>query len=232
MKLIEELKLYKDAERAKSSERFFKTGPGEYGEGDKFWGVKVPDLRRVAKKFYRDCPVAEAFELLKNEVHEVRLTALFVLVYKFEKVAQAEREKIAKLYLENARRVNNWDLVDSSAPHILGQYLLERVDERKVLYDLVVSEDLWERRIAVLATFRLINHGDFADFLRLAETLLEDEHDLIHKAVGWGLREVGKRDMAVLESFLEKNIEGMPRTMLRYAIEKMGEVKRKAYLKR
>lgn len=232
MKLIEELKLYKDAERAKSSERFFKTGPGEYGEGDKFWGVKVPDLRRVAKKFYRDCPVAVAFELLKNEVHEVRLTALFVLVYKFEKAALAEREKIAKLYLENARRVNNWDLVDSSAPHILGQYLLERVDERKVLYDLVVSEDLWERRIAVLATFRLINHGDFADFLRLAETLLEDEHDLIHKAVGWGLREVGKRDMAVLESFLEKNIEGMPRTMLRYAIEKMEEVKRKAYLKR
>lgn len=231
MNIKDDLKSLADPERAKNSMWFFKTGKGEYGEGDKFIGVKVPDQRKIAKKYYKEVSVEDAFDLLKSEIHEHRLTALFVLVYKFEKASEAERVKVAKLYLKNAKWVNNWDLVDSSAPYIVGQYLADHAEERKILYEFASSKNIWKRRIAVLAAFRFIANCDFEDFLKIAKILLRDSHDLIHKAVGWGLREVGKRDSKVEEDFLDNHYKDMPRTMLRYAIEKFNEEKRQSYLK-
>lgn len=231
MSIKADLKSLAEEERAKSSLRFFKTGKGEYGEGDQFIGVKVPDQRKVAKRYYKTTSMEEVGELLESKIHEHRLTALLVLVYKFEKASKTEQAEIAKFYLKNAKRVNNWDLVDSSAPQIVGGYLTDEVEERKILYKFAESKNLWERRIAVLATFRFISQGDFEDFLKISEILLKDAHDLIHKAVGWGLREVGKRDFMAEEKFLDRYYKVMPRTMLRYAIEKFDEEKRQSYLK-
>jgi 3-methyladenine DNA glycosylase AlkD len=216
-----------DPEKAKILSRFFKTGKGEYGEGDIFLGIKVPELRKIAKK-YGDLRLKETGRLLSSVIHEERLAALLILIGKFRKAGAAGRKEIVDLYLDSTGYVNNWDLVDISAPHILGEYLLHK--DRSVLDKLAVSDSLWERRIAVITTFAFIRRNDFGDTLRIAGRLLSDRHDLIHKAVGWMLREVGKRDLKAEEDFLGAHFGKMPRTMLRYAIERFGEEKRRAYL--
>ena len=217
-----------DPDQAKKLQGFFKTGSGEYGEGDIFLGVRVPEQRRIAKK-HRDISLEETIELLQSSIHEHRLTSLFILVDKFSKGDEETREKIVELYLANTRFVNNWDLVDSSAHKILGEWLLDK--PRDILYQLAESEMLWERRISMISTFPFIRKGDLVDAVALAKRLLHDEHDLIHKASGWMLREVGKKDIDLLYSFLDKYSVEMPRTMLRYSIEKLPEEQRKHYLK-
>jgi 3-methyladenine DNA glycosylase AlkD len=207
--------------------RFFKCGPGDYGEGDAFLGVMVPPLRALSNK-YKSIAVAEAVALLQSKWHEVRLLALMILVHQYERGDDAQREAIYRAYLANTNRINNWDLVDCSAHKIVGAHLRER--DRSKLIALAKSESLWERRIAIIATLDFIRADDFADTLRIAEALLGDRHDLIHKAVGWMLREVGKRDQAVLERFLSKHARVMPRTMLRYAIERFPPELRARYM--
>jgi 3-methyladenine DNA glycosylase AlkD len=226
--LRQELETLADPEIARHSQRFFKSGPGEYGEGDRFRGIRVPVLRKLARR-YREISLGEIESLLHSPYHEDRLAALLLLVQAFNRGDEPTRQRIYEMYLQNTAYVNNWDLVDSSAEHIVGAYLRDR--DREPLYHLSRSGSLWERRIAILATFHFIRRGDFEDTLRLAQLLLTDPEDLIHKAVGWMLREVGNRDMAVEESFLLKHYRNMPRTMLRYAIEKFPEPKRQAYLK-
>jgi len=207
--------------------RFFKCGPGEYGEGDAFLGVMVPPLRGLSKK-YQSIEVPEAVALLQSKWHEVRLLALMILVHKYERGDEPEREAIYRAYLANTNRINNWDLVDCSAHKIVGAHLRDR--DRSPLHALAKSESLWERRIAIIATLDYIRQDDFRDTLRIAEILLTDHHDLIHKASGWMLREVGKRDQAVLERFLRKHSRDMPRTMLRYAIERFPAEVRAKYM--
>ena len=217
-----------DPDQAKKLQGFFKTGSGEYGEGDIFLGVRVPEQRRIAKK-HRDISLEDTIELLQSSIHEHRLTSLFILVDKFSKGDEETREKIVELYLANTRFVNNWDLVDSSAHKILGEWLLDK--PRDILYQLAESEMLWERRISMISTFPFIRKGDLVDAVALPKKLLHDEHDLIHKASGWMLREVGKKDITLLYSFLDEYSVEMPRTMLRYSIEKLPEEQRKHYLK-
>jgi 3-methyladenine DNA glycosylase AlkD len=216
-------------------QRFFKTGAGQYGEGDVFIGVRVPQARAVAKRF-GDLSLGEIEELLGSEVHEHRLAALFILNARFAAVSRPktrdedERERIAASYLAAVRsgRVNNWDLVDSSAPYVLGEYLFDR--PRDLLFDLAESESLWERRVAVLATFAFLLRGDAATTLELAERMLGDREDLVHKAVGWMLRETGKRvEPALLTGFLDAHAPRMPRTMLSYATEHLGSAARAEY---
>lgn len=213
--------------RAKSSLWFFKTGPGEYGAHDRFLGVTVPQQRAIAKK-YRDLPLAATIRLLRDPYHECRLTALFILVHQYTRGEEKAKQKIVAAYLQNTRYVNNWDLVDSSASYILGMHLLQR--SRTILTKLAKSKNLWERRIAIIATMALIDHDEYADTIRLANMLLHDEHDLIHKAVGWMLREVGNRDVSVLRSFLRQHAKTMPRTMLRYAIEHLPPAERQRWM--
>jgi len=208
---------------------FFKTGKGEYAEGDVFLGIAVPETRKVAKNF-TGLGLKELEKSLHSKFHEERLAALLILAEKFRNASEKERKRIFDFYLENARFVNNWDLVDLSAPKIAGEFLLDK--NRAVLYRLAKSKLIWERRIAVLSTFAFLRDSDFNDCIAIAELLLEDRHDLIHKAVGWMLREVGKKDMKVLENFLEMHWKGMPRTMLRYSIEKFPEKERKKWLSR
>jgi len=215
-------------EIAEHSLRFFKTGPGEYGEGDVFLGIRVPVTRKVARKF-RQLPLEQVLQLLKSKFHEERLLALFMLVAFFKKGDDKEQKNIYDAYLGHTATINNWDLVDGSAHQIVGGYLFER--DRKRLYQLAKSKSLWERRISMIATYTFIKKDDFEDTLKLSEILLTDEEDLMHKAVGWMLREVGKKDIEVEERFLRKYYKKMPRTMLRYAIEKFEEGKRQAYLK-
>ena len=232
MPLVEFKKEYKELAnpaQAKILQGFFKTGPGQYGEGDIFLGIKVPVLRQAIKKYY-DLDFKDLHELLKSRIHEYRLSAVFILVKLFEKSNEAGREKIYNFYLKNSKNINNWDLVDLSAPNIVGQYLLAK--NRKILYTLIKSKNLWKRRIAVLATFAMIRKKDFKDVLKIAERLLKDEHDLIHKAVGWMLRETGKRDVKILKKFLNKHCQKMPRLMLRYALEKFSAEEKKKYLAR
>jgi 3-methyladenine DNA glycosylase AlkD len=215
-------------ERAAASRRYFKTGPGEYGEGDVFVGLAVPQIRALAKEFAA-LPFSEARALLDSPVHEERLLALLVLVRQFARGDDETRRAIYELYLGSTARINNWDLVDSSAEHIVGRFI--DGGDRSVLDRLARSSSLWERRIAILATMHFIKQGEFGETLRLAEMLLDDEEDLIHKGVGWMLREVGNRDRERLERFLRVHYRRMPRTMLRYAIEKFPEDDRKAYLR-
>jgi 3-methyladenine DNA glycosylase AlkD len=222
------LRRFATKEKAAVLQRFFKTGPGQYGEGDKFLGVMVPNIRLVVKE-YGDAPLPEVKKLICSAWHEERVLALLILVDQFERGDDALRKKIYQIYLKNTRYINNWDLVDLSAPKIVGPYL--DGDSRALLYRLVRSKNLWERRIAILATFPYIRKSDFADALSLSEKLLSDDEDLMHKAVGWMLREVGKKNTAVLEGFLKKHHRKMPRTALRYAIERFPEAKRKKYLK-
>ena len=213
-------------ERAEISMRFFKTGPGEYGEGDLFIGVRVPDARKVAKRAL-DLPLCDVEHFLSSEIHEERLLALLILVTQFEKELHP-RKQIYDFYLANTSQINNWDLVDLSAPQIVGGYLDTR--SRKPLYRLAKSKSLWERRISIVATHHFIRQGDFDDTLKIAELLLQDQQDLIHKAVGWMLREVGKREISPLKDFLAEYCQVMPRTMLRYAIERFSAKERQRYL--
>ena len=217
-----------DKERAKNSQWFFKTGPGEYGEGDRFLGIKVPELRKLAKE-YQAISLTEVTHILYSPIHEERLLALFILVRAYAKGDERFKETIYQLYLDNTQYINNWDLVDTSAEHIVGAFLNEK--SKKPLYELARSSDLWERRIAIMATFHFIKGGEFTETIKIARMLLSDKEDLIHKAVGWMLREVGKRHLATEEDFLKEHYKKMPRTMLRYAIEKFPEVKRQRYLK-
>jgi 3-methyladenine DNA glycosylase AlkD len=214
-------------ERAKHSLRFFRTGPGEYGEGDKFLGLTVPEMRAIAKR-YRDLGHEDVLKLLQSEWHEDRVVALLLLVEGYHRGDDSRRQKIHGDYLANTRRINNWDLVDMSAGQLVGRHL--DATEISLLEKLARSKDLWERRIAIVSTFHFIKQRELAPTLRIAEMLLEDSHDLIHKAVGWMLREVGKKDRKALDAFLAKHYREMPRTMLRYAIERHPESTRKRYL--
>ena len=212
---------------AAHSKGYFKTGPGDYGEGDEFLGLRVPTIRALVKK-YRELDYTDAVRLLKSEWHEERLLGVLLLVSSYERGNEKQKERIHRAYLRNARRVNNWDLVDSSAPQIVGAHLTPR--NVALLVDLAKSRNLWERRIAMIATQHFIRNKEFRPTLIIAELLIHDPADLIHKAVGWMLREVGNRDRAVLDSFLSKHYHHMPRTMLRYAIERHPDKQRKAYL--
>ncbi len=215
--------------KTKDLQRFFKTGKGEYGEGDIFIGVTVPAQRKIARRYYKSVPLDTLIALLQDPRHECRLTALFMLRLCYEKEkAAGEREKLVQIYLSNLDYVNNWDLVDSSAPYILGHYLYDKSAD--LLFELAATEDLWRQRVAVLATAYFIRQGRYEETLALAELLLEHPHDLIHKAVGWMLREVGNRDLASELQFLKKHHQRMPRTMLRYAIEKFEPALRKKIL--
>lgn len=221
------LKAKATRERAKGAASYFKTGKGEYGEGDIFFGVTVPDQRKIAKE-HSQITLPELKLLLQNKVHECRLTALFILRHQYRKADQASRKKIAAFFLKNKKHVNNWDLVDSSAPYILGDFLIN--GSRSVLYKLAYSKNIWDKRMAIITTSAFIRRNEFDDTLKIAHILLHDPHDLIHKAVGWMLREAGDRSIATLRNFLDKNAATMPRTMLRYAIEKLPPMERKKYL--
>jgi len=213
---------------AEHSQRFFKTGKGEYGEGDIFLGIRVPLLRRLVKK-YGGISIAEVRKLLHSKFHEERLLAVLMLVQLFKSADESVQKQVYDLYLENTEFINNWDIVDISASNIVGAHFYEK--DKAPLYDLVQSKNLWERRIAIIATFYFIRQNEFDDTLKLAEILLNDKEDLIHKAVGWMLREVGKREIEFEEEFLQEHYKIMPRTMLRYAIEKFPETSRKMYLR-
>ena len=226
--LRKEIKTVSNPDKAKFLQRFFKTGKGEYAEGDVFLGIVVPVQRQIAKK-YTELSFDDLEKLITSKYHEERLIALLILVERFKKASEDEKDKIIKFYLKNRKGINNWDLVDLSAPKILGEYLLNK--DRKILFRFAKSKDLWEKRIAVLSTFTFIKNNDFNDALKIYEILVNDKHDLIHKAIGWMLRELGKIDLKTEENFLNKYYKSMPRTMLRYAIEKFPEKKRKAYLK-
>jgi len=229
IELKKELLRLADKKQAKLLQGFFKTGPGQYGEGDIFIGLKVPTQRKVCKKF-KDLPLDDLQDMLDSKIHEYRLSALFILVDRYKKADEKLKKEIFDFYLKNTKNINNWDLVDLSAPNIVGGYLLDK--PKDILYKLVVSHNLWDKRIAVLSTFMFIKYDRFEDSLKISEILLNDKHDLIHKAVGWMLREIGKRDQEVEESFLKKHHKIMPRTMLRYSTEKFDEEKRKFYLRK
>lgn len=227
MTVQQELQRLGNREKAALLSRYFKTGKGEYGEGDVFLGLTVPQQRVIAKK-YRDLPLSDVEDLLHNNIHEYRLTALLILCAKYKKASAIEQKKIVDIYVRNTKHINNWDLVDLSSHVILGLYLIDK--PRDMLYTFVRSSDVWRKRIAVITTFAFIRNNDFGDSFALAEILLNDSHDLIHKAVGWILREVGKRDLGAEEAFLQRHYRIMPRTMLRYAVEKFSPAKRAQYL--
>lgn len=218
-------------ERAAASQRYFKTGKGQYGEGDVFIGLNNLDQRKIAKKYWKDLPLGDVQKLLDSKIHEYRQTALFILCekYRHAKKDLLKKRQIYEFYLKNTSRINNWDLVDCSAPYIVGDFALG--EGALTIRFLAQSNNIWERRIAILSTFPFIKNRNFGESLFIADALMNDEHDLIHKAVGWMLREIGKKNMQVLELFLAPRYKKMPRTMLRYAIEKFPEEKRKKYLK-
>ena len=226
--ILLQLKNQADPSIAEHAQRFFKTAPGQYGHGDLFLGLRVPALRKKAKTL-QTLPLSEIKHLLYSEYHEVRLFSLFILVLQYSKSTKKEKEKIYIFYLENIDKINNWDLVDSSAHYIVGPWLKEK--PRDILFSLAHSEKLWSRRIAIISTFHFIKNNDFKDTFELSNILLTDTEDLIHKAVGWMLREVGKRNTIQLEHYLSTRYKSMPRTMLRYSIEKFPEKTRQAYLK-
>ncbi|HEU5234573.1 MAG TPA: DNA alkylation repair protein [Terriglobales bacterium] len=217
-----------DAKRAKNLAWFFKTGKGEYGEGDQFCGITVPALRKIASR-YRDLKLSDMKKLLGSAIHEHRLAALLILVEQYKRADASARGNIFDFYLANTRCINNWDLVDASARDVVGEHLASR--SRKILYTLAKSADLWERRIAIIATHAFIRRGDLTDAFNISELLLGDKHDLIHKAVGWMLREAGKQSEPQLVRFLKTHYSAMARTTLRYAIERMPETVRKRYLR-
>jgi 3-methyladenine DNA glycosylase AlkD len=226
---LRDLRAAGKADDAVFLQRFFKTGPGEYGAGDVFLGIRAPQSRAIAKK-YRDLPLSELKKLLLAKEHEARLVALIILTLQYPKADERQQESIFGFYLANSKYINNWDLVDVSAPHVVGAHLFG--GNTSVLDELAESDLLWDRRIAIIATQYFIRKGEFSATLRIARKLLRDEHDLIHKAVGWMLREVGNRDRSVLVAFLDKHHRTMPRTMLRYAIEKFDASVRSSYLAR
>ena len=217
-----------DKQKATILQGFFKTGQGGYGKGDIFIGVRVPEIRKLAEK-YQDISTTDVQKLLKSPLHEERLLALILLVIKYSKGNDVVKKRIYKLYLKNTRHINNWDLVDLTAEKIVGDYLTDK--SKEPLYKLAKSNSLWERRISIMATFHFIKQNNFVQTLIVAEMLLKDKEDLIHKAVGWMLREIGKRHLSTEEKFLNEHSQEMPRTMLRYAIERFPESKRQGYLK-
>lgn len=227
--LKNELRILADFEKANLLQRFFKTGKGQYGEGDIFLGVIVPNTRKVARKNL-DLNLLEIKKILYSKIHEERLCALLILVDKFAMANLAEKKKIFDFYIKNSKQINNWDLVDLSSHKIVGEYLLDK--PRNILYKLARSKNLWQKRIAIISTFAFIRDGQYKDYLKIAEILMKDKHDLIHKAVGWMLREVGKKSANVEKAFLKKFSKKMPRTMLRYAIEKFPEDERREYLRK
>ncbi len=214
--------------KAKVLQSFFKTGPGGYAQGDIFWGITVPKIREIAKQFL-ELGKDDILELLKSKIHEQRLLALLILVEQFKKADKKQKSQIFKRYINNTKYINNWDLVDLTAPKIVGAFLFR--EQRDTLYKFALSNNLWQKRISIVATYYFIKQNDFKDTFKIAEILLNDKHDLIHKAVGWMIREVGKQDISKEEAFLKKHYKKMPRTMLRYAIEKFPENKRLMYLK-
>jgi 3-methyladenine DNA glycosylase AlkD len=228
--LINELKSLANENQARIYQRFFKTGKGEYGEGDIFLGIKTPAQKEIAKKYIL-LPVEDLQKLLDSKIHEHRAVALSILMHKYKKSRKnpVEKMRIFQFYLKNTRRINNWDLVDMSAPGIVGDFSVKEGND--MIRYLAKSENLWEKRIAIISTLAFIRNRNFGETLAVAGILLNDKHDLIHKAVGWMLREVGKRNLEVLELFLKTRYKSMPRTMLRYAIEKFEEDKRQMYLK-
>jgi 3-methyladenine DNA glycosylase AlkD len=226
--VINALKSLATEERRKVNEWFFKTGKGEYGYGDIFLGVTMPDIRRIAKKFSQEISLQELTELIRNPIHEVRLCALIILVNKYKK---ENSDKIYQYYMDHLTAINNWDLVDSSAPYIVGDYLYKHPEKSKILIDFSHSENLWVRRISIVSTFTFIKNNEFNTTLEIAKLLLNDNHDLIHKALGWMLREIYKRDERIIKRFLRQNYAQIPRTTLRYAIERMDKEERLLYLK-
>jgi len=226
--LKKEILSHANPEKARLLQRFFKTGKGQYGEGDRFFGITVPIQRKIAKQ-YKTLPLKEIEILLQDPIHECRLIALFILTAQFSKAEAEKQKKIFDLYVKNTKFINNWDLVDLSAPYIIGPF--RRYKNKSILIKFAHSKNLWERRISVLATFDYIKMSHFHTALRISKILIQDKHDLIHKAVGWMLREIGKRDQKQEELFLKKYYTIMPRTMLRYAIERFSEEKRQRYLK-
>ena len=226
--VINALKTLATEERRKVNEWFFKTGKGEYGYGDIFLGVTMPDIRRIAKKFSQEISLQELTELIRNPIHEVRLCALIILVNKYKK---ENSDKIYQYYMDHLTAINNWDLVDSSAPYIVGDYLYKHPEKSKILIDFSHSENLWVRRISIVSTFTFIKNNEFNTTLEIAKLLLNDNHDLIHKALGWMLREIYKRDERIIKRFLRQNYAQIPRTTLRYAIERMDKEEKLLYLK-
>ena len=226
--VINALKTLATEDRRKTNEWFFKTGKGEYGYGDIFLGVTMPDIRRIAKKFSQEISLQKLTELIRSPIHEVRLCALIILVNKYKK---EDSDKIYQYYLKHLNSVNNWDLVDTSAPHIVGDYLYKNPEKSMILLEFSHSENLWVRRISIVSTFAFIKNNEFNKTLEIAKLLLNDDQDLIHKAVGWMLREIYKRDERLIKRFLRQNYAQIPRTTLRYAIERMDKEERLLYLK-
>ena len=227
--LKKELKDYSSPEKAEIYVRFFKTGKGEYGEGDVFLGLTVPEQRKLAQK-YVDLKFNDIKELLHSKYHEHRLTGLLILVYKYEKASDKEKQKIIDFYLKHKHRGNNWDLIDCVAYKLLGKHIIDK--DKSILYELAKSESIWDKRIAIITTFEFIRNKRFDDTIKISEILLNDKHDLIQKAVGWMLREMGKRDGRELIKFLDKHYRKMPRTMLRYAVERLSKEKKDFYMKK
>lgn len=223
----------RDPDKAKILQGFFKTDKGQYGEGDIFLGLKVPQTRKIVAKFWQETSLDGIGELLKSKIHEHRLGALLILVKKYEQAQdQKAKEEIVDFYLQHLECANNWDLIDLSAPKILGNFLLEKnKSERQILYELVKSKNLWRQRAAIVGTYALIKNGQLEDTLEISKLLLSHQHDLIHKAVGWMLRELGKKDQKVLEKFLSDHYQQIPRTTLRYAIERFDEKLRLSFLR-
>jgi len=229
MKASDEIRKLANEEIAKHSLRFFKTGKGEYGYSDIFLGVRAPKIRLIAKK-YIDISIVDMKILIQSKYHEERFLGLIILVNKYSKTKDKKtKNQLYKIYISSFKYINNWDLVDVTCPHVIGKHLIDK--DRSILYKWSKSDDLWTKRIAIVSTFSFIRQNDLEDTFKIAEILLQDKHDLIHKAVGWMLREAGKRDLEKEEIFLKKYYRDMPRTMLRYAIEKFPESKRQAYLK-
>ena len=225
--LAAELAEQADKKRSLESQRFFQTDPGGYAEGDRFLGIPVPVQRKIALRF-KDLPITDIQQLLRSPIHEERFCGLVVLISQYERGDDKRRDEIFDFYLSNTSGINNWDLVDNSAPRIVGDYLLTR--PRKVLTELAASDDVWRRRIAIIATLRLIKHGELATTYLISRMLLADKHGLIHKAVGWALRETGKVSEPELIAFLKDNFARLPRTALRYAIERFPPKRRKRML--
>ncbi|MCI6161263.1 MAG: DNA alkylation repair protein [Prevotella sp.] len=228
--IITELQKYSTEEKRQILPRFFKTGKGEYGEGDKFLGVTVPNIRMVAKQFKDSCSLNDADELMRSEWHDVRMCALLLLIHMLKGADETRKKEVFDFYLSHTGHINNWDLVDVSAPTIVGKYLQDK--DRTILYQLAESQSLWENRIAIVSTYSFIKKGDLADTYALAGKMMHHPHDLMHKAMGWMLREAGKIDKSSLAAFLEKHHREMPRTMLRYSIEKFPQEERKHFMKR
>ena len=229
-KISQELNKIKNPEKIKVYQWFFKTGPGEYGEGDIFLGLTSDEVKNIAKNYFLAIDFDDIQKLLNSKIHEERACALRILVYKYDKADEKLKKQIYNFYIKNAKKINNWDLVDVSAPNIVGDWHFGK--DKKVLYKLAISKNLWEKRISIISTLTFIRNNQFVDTIKIAEILLNDKHDLIHKAVGWMLREMGKRDESLLLKFLEKNCKDMSRTTLRYAIEKLEQNTKKYFLKK